>query len=133
MDHIPDIRFINTHSKSNSGNNYLYFFIQKLVLPPGPQFLVEPCMIGNCFNLIGYQYFCQLLGCFPVKGINDPAFTFMARNKFYNAFDRLVFINLRLDLIIEIGAVKRRQKNIGVAQPEVFYNITLYFGCSCCG
>ena len=128
MDHIPDIRFIDPHPEGNGGHDHLYIFVQELVLPFGTQFLVKAGMVCHGFDLVGYQDLGQLFSGFTVQCINDPALAFMAGNEFDNAFDGLVFRDLGLDLIIEIRPVKRRKKNIRIAQAQVFNDIAFYFG-----
>ena len=85
-------------------------------------------MIGHCLNIICPQQFGQFFGSFSVEGINNATLPFMRTDKLYNAAYGLVFINFRLNLIIQISSVKRRNQHKGIAQCQIFYNITLHFG-----
>ncbi len=131
MNNKTDIRLVNTHTKSYGGYNNLYIFIQKLVLPVGPKLGVKAGMVSNSLNIIGHQYFSQLLSCFTVKRINNTAFVHVLANKAYHTFYGLLFFNLGLYFVIQVGAVKRRNINVGVIKAKVFYNIALHLWC--CG
>src|SRR5450432_1100682 len=100
MNYKTNIRLIDTHAKCNGGNNYLYIFVQKKILPLGTQFTIQPGVIGYRFYAIRHQHIRQFFGSFPVKCINDTAFSFVLRNETYNAGNCLLLLYFWQDLVI---------------------------------
>jgi len=102
----PNVWFVNTHTKSYSCHYHLHILVQKLVLPVSTQLGIKPRMVGNSFNIIGNKYFSKFFGSLPVKGIYNAAFIHVLRYKANHAFYRLVFLNLGLYFVIQVGAVE---------------------------
>src|SRR5688500_9082290 len=129
MDHETNIRFINTHSERYCGNDHLNIFIHEQVLALSPLLSIYPCMICNGLDIVLLQQLCKFFSRFTVGGIDYPGLAFILAYKFYNALQCLFFLDLRLNLIIKVRTVKRRNKNFWFAQSEVLHNITLHFWC----
>src|SRR5262244_1244297 len=86
MNNEPDVRFIDTHTKRDSGNNYLYIFIEKLILPFGSDLTVDPGMISNRLNIIFLKKFSELFCCFSICCVDDPTLPFILTDESHQAF-----------------------------------------------
>src|SRR5436190_13684771 len=132
MDHKPDIGFVNTHPECDGSTDHLHIFVEKLVLPVGPQLAIETSMVSHGLDAIRYQDIGELFSRPAIKSINDPAFIFHSLDEPDNVLICLVLLDLGKYLIIKIGPVERRNINVRIMQIQVLDDIALDFGSSCC-
>src|SRR5882757_4170592 len=126
MNNKPNVRFVNAHPEGNGSYNHLHVLVQEKILSFGPQLAIQPRMIGDGLDAIGYQHIGQLFGGLPVKRIDDATLSFMLYNITNDTFNGLVLLDLGLDLVIKIAPVKGRDEYSGIAQAQVLYDVALH-------
>ena len=60
MDHKPNIGFIDTHAKSDGGDDHIDLFHKELVLVLAPDLGLQPGMVGQGLDAVDVQRFGQL-------------------------------------------------------------------------
>src|SRR5260221_13602964 len=126
MNDESDVRFVDTHSEGYRSYDDLHVLVEEKVLPFCPELAVQTSVVGYRLDAIGHKHVCQLFCRLPVERIDNTAFAFLLNDITDNAFNGLVLLDLRLDLVIKIGPVEGGYEDIRVAEPEIFDDVAFY-------
>ncbi len=127
VNHIPHVRFVNAHPKSDGSYNDIQFFIQKIVLGFDADRRIQTCMIRCRIDLIHFEQFGDLFHLFSAEAVDDSRFAFVLLDEFDQGLFGLIF-DLGANLIKEIGPVKRRFEQISFFHLKITLNVLLNLG-----
>ena len=80
------IWFINTHTKSNSSNDYVYLFHQELILIGTSSRCIHSCMIRGSLYTVNTKNFSKFFNFFTAQAVNNSGFTFVIFDELDNIF-----------------------------------------------
>ena len=130
MNYKSHIRFINTHPKGNGCHNDVCFLVEKIILVLDTYVGIESGMVRCCLKAVNTQQLGNLLHLFTTQAIDDSRFPFVLFQKSDQLFFCFFFWP---HLIVEVMAVKRGDKDIGLLHLKILLDVKLDFRCGCSG
>ena len=104
MDDKADIRFVNTHTESDGGNDDIYLLHQEVVLCLGAECRVKTRMIRLCLDIIGTQYLRQFLYLFTGETVDNTALPRVLLDKLNDILVNI--LGFRTYLIIQVRTIE---------------------------
>ena len=86
MNNPANIGFVDAHSKSDGGANYLTFVIYEFILGFRTKFTVQTCVIGFGVNSNFLQFFGKFFRGFAAQTIDNTTFVRLVFYKIYDLF-----------------------------------------------
>ena len=126
MDHKPDVRFVDPHSKGDSGYDHIHFFHQEIILGIAAGFGVQAGVIRRRFNIVDGKGFSNLLRRFPALHIDDAGLVRHPLDHLSDLLDGLFLFPLGAHFIIEVSPIERGDKRIVHVHAQVFHDIGLH-------
>ena len=106
MKHETNIRFINTHTKSDGRHHYKIRLSHKAVEVFFPPIASHACMVTKCIDPCINQRSCRFLRFFSRKTVNDTIFLGPA----FHEIEKLIFPSFfDLDIEFNIRSIKPRK------------------------
>ena len=104
MNHITDIRLVDTHTESDRSHDHIRLFHQEGILIGGTYLRIHSRMVRQRLYPVGFQDVGKFLHLFTAQTIYDTRFTLVGFNILN---DLAVYIrSFRTNLIIQIRAVE---------------------------
>lgn len=131
MDDKADIRFVNTHTESDGGNDDIYLLHQEVVLCLGSECRVKTRMIRLCLDIIGTQYLRQFLYLFTRETVDDTALPRVLLDKLNDILVNI--LGLRTYLIIQVRTIERALELRRIHDTQILLDIRAHLvRCSRC-
>ena len=126
MDHIPNIGFIDTHTKSNGSYNGIDFFSNEFFLIIFAILIRHTGMVrSNAISLSG-QFIAHRIDILTTNTIDDPGFTLVPIEQLTNLLDNILS---PMNLIDKIRPVERTYQHSWLFKLQLLGNIiTNMFG-----
>ena len=86
MNNPSDIRFVNSHTKSNGGAYYLNTVINEVILSLVPMLRRQSGMVDTASDSLLLQHLCYSFRFITAHTINDSTFFSVAMDKLQNRF-----------------------------------------------
>ena len=131
MNNPSDIRFVNSHTKSNGGAYYLNTVINEVILSLVPMLRRQSGMVDTASDSLLLQHLCYSFRFITAHTINDSTFFSVAMDKLQNRFILLFCLKTAFYVQADVGTVDRRNKRPGLYPMQLSdYILTGYFvGC----
>ena len=112
MDDKAYVRLVDAHAEGDGSHDDVNLLHQEVVLCLRTQRRLKTGMVGGCLDIVGLQYFRQLLHLLARQTVDDAA---LAGVQLDEADDVLVDIDgLGTYLVIEVGTVERTLELVSV-------------------
>lgn len=116
MNNPSDIRFVNSHTKSNGGAYYLNTVINEVILSLVPMLRRQSGMVDTASDSLLLQHLCYSFRFITAHTINDSTFFSVAMDKLQNRFILLFCLKTAFYVQADVGTVERRNKRPGLYQ-----------------
>ena len=129
MDHIPDVGFVNSHTKSVCCDHDLFLVVNKLLLVLLALPVAESRMVTGGAVSFSLQTFADFLHRLPGEAIDDAALLFMFLQIIQHS---LHLVPGMLDDEFQIFSVKSRGQTYRIPKIQQRQNVLPHFPCRCC-
>ena len=124
MNHIPHIRFVDTHAEGVGGHHHRGVVIEEFFLTPPPLVVTETGVIAGDRNTFFEQHLVEIVHFFAGGGIDNPRLIAVGP---HIGKDKFFFVFAPQHLEAEVRPVKAGDIDSRVLQVQEAANIGFYF------
>ena len=129
MDDEAHVRFVDSHSEGDGGDNHVDSLHDEVILCLGACGGVHSGVIGFGSDFVGSEHFGEFLHFFATQTVDDAA----ASRLLFDEFDD-VFVDVGrfgAHFIVEVRSVEGAFKFCSVQDAEILFDVDAHFVCGC--